>query len=152
MVNVAAVYDPTRRELFTAERGVGAWLNGEPLKVSATTAIIEAMLVTGFPYDVHENPEPYLRVFGAFLSRARAVRRLGSAAIDLCYVAAGRMDAFWEAKLQPWDVRAGALIVQEAGGTVTGMDGLAWNPANGHILASNGALHDAMVEIAREAV
>jgi myo-inositol-1(or 4)-monophosphatase len=144
---VAAVYDPTRRELFTAERGVGAWLNGEPLRVSATSAIIEAMLVTGFPYDVHQNPEPYLRVFGAFLSRARAVRRLGSAAIDLCYVAAGRMDGFWEAKLQPWDVRAGALILQEAGGTVTGMDGVLWNPANGHILASNGALHDAMLDV-----
>lgn len=144
---VAAVYDATRRELFTAERGVGAWLNGEPLKVSSTSALIEAMLVTGFPYDVHQNPEPYLRVFGAFLSRARAVRRLGSAAIDLCYIAAGRMDGFWEAKLQPWDVRAGALIVQEAGGRVTGMDGLPWNPANSHILASNGALHDAMTEI-----
>jgi myo-inositol-1(or 4)-monophosphatase len=86
-------------------------------------------------------------VFGAFLSRARAVRRLGSAAIDLCYVAAGRMDAFWEAKLQPWDVRAGALILEEAGGRVTGMDGLPWDPANSHILASNGALHDAMLEV-----
>jgi myo-inositol-1(or 4)-monophosphatase len=144
---VAAVYDVTRHELFTAERGVGAWLNGEPLKVSATSAILDALLVTGFPYDVQQNPEPYLQVFGAFLERARAVRRLGSAAIDLCYVAAGRMDGFWESKLNPWDTRAGALIVQEAGGRVTGMDGNAWDPASGHILASNGLLHNAMLEI-----
>jgi len=144
---VAAVYDVTRQELFTAERGVGAWLNGEPLKVSATSEIIEALLVTGFPYDVQQNPEPYMKVFSAFISRARAVRRLGSAAIDLCYVAAGRMDGFWEAKLNPWDTRGGALIVQEAGGRVTGMDGTPWRPSDGHILASNGLLHDAMLQI-----
>jgi myo-inositol-1(or 4)-monophosphatase len=126
-------------------------LNGDPLKVSSTAAIIESLLVTGFPYDVQENTEPYLRVFGAFIARARAVRRLGSAAIDLCYVAAGRMDGFWEAQLNPWDTRAGALIVQEAGGRVTGMDGQPWDPASGHILASNGTLHDAMLEILRGA-
>lgn len=146
---VAAVFDPTRQELFTAERGVGAWLNGEPLRVSTTGAIIESLLVTGFPYDVHAESEKYLRPFGAFLSRARAVRRLGSAAIDLCYVAAGRMDGFWEAQLNPWDTRAGALIVQEAGGRVTGLDGQPWNPAGGHILASNGLLHDQMIAILR---
>ncbi len=144
---VAAVFDPTRQELFTAERGVGAWLNGEPLRVSTTASMIDGLLVTGFPYDVQQSPEKYLRTFGAFLSRARAVRRLGSAAIDLCYVAAGRMDGFWEEQLKPWDTRAGALIVQEAGGRITGMDGAAWNPASGHILASNGPLHDEMVAI-----
>ena len=144
---VAAVFDSSRQELFTGERGVGAWLNGEPLTVSATSEILDALLVTGFPYDVHQNPEPYMRVFGAFIARARAVRRLGSAAIDLCYVAAGRMDGFWEAQLNPWDTRAGALIVQEAGGRVTGMDGQPWNPTSGHILASNGLLHQAMLEI-----
>lgn len=144
---VAAVYDASRRELFTAERGHGAWLNGEPLRVSSTDTIIESLLVTGFPYDVHQHPEKYLRLFGAFLSRARAVRRLGSAAIDLCYVAAGRMDGFWEAQLHPWDTRAGALIVEEAGGRVTGMDGRPWVPASGHILASNGLLHQALVDI-----
>jgi myo-inositol-1(or 4)-monophosphatase len=109
--------------------------------------MIDAMLVTGFPYDVHQNPERYMRTFTAFISRARAVRRLGSAAIDLCYVAAGRMDGFWEAQLNPWDTRAGALIVEEAGGRVTGMDGQPWNPAAGHILASNGLLHEAMVQV-----
>jgi myo-inositol-1(or 4)-monophosphatase len=148
---VGAVYDATRQELFTAERGVGAWLNGAPLKVSSTTSMIEALLVTGFPYDVQQNPEPYLKIFGGFISQARAVRRLGSAAIDLCYVAAGRMDGFWEAQLNSWDTRAGALIVQEAGGRVTGMDGLPWDPANRHILASNGAIHDAMLAVIESA-
>jgi myo-inositol-1(or 4)-monophosphatase len=147
---VGAVYDPNRRELFTAERGVGAWLNGQPLQVSATATVIESLLVTGFPYTVHQSPEPLLRMFGAFLSRARAVRRLGSAAIDLCWVAAGRMDAFWEQSLQPWDTAAGALIVQEAGGRVTGLDGGPWVPAAGHILASNGHIHDELLAIARQ--
>lgn len=147
---VAAVFDASRQELFTAERGVGAWLNGEPLRVSQTRDILDALLVTGFPYTVHETPEAFLKVFGAFISRARAVRRLGSAAIDLCYVAAGRMDGFWEESLQPWDTRAGALIVEEAGGRVTGLAGEPWVPANGHILASNGALHDAMLAILRK--
>lgn len=148
---VAAVFDATRQELFTAERGIGAWLNGEPLRVSETTDILEALLVTGFPYTVHDTPERFLAVFGAFISRARAVRRLGSAAIDLCYVAAGRMDGFWEESLQPWDTRAGALIVEEAGGRVTGLDGEPWAPADGHILASNGALHEEMLGILRGA-
>ncbi len=144
---VGAVFDPTRQELFTAERGVGAWLNGEPLSVTATSSVLESLLVTGFPYTVHESPERFLQVFGAFISRARAVRRLGSAAIDLCYVAAGRMDGFWEESLQPWDTLAGALIVEEAGGRVTGVDGKPWVAARGHILASNGHLHDEMLQI-----
>lgn len=148
---VAAVYDPTRQELFTAERGVGAWLNGEPLRVSATDTLLDALLVTGFPYRVQEEPRRYLALFEAFIMRARAVRRLGSAAIDLCYVAAGRMDGFWEEHLNPWDTRAGALIVEEAGGRVTGMDGGAWVPSDGHVLASNGALHEAMLAIVAEA-
>ncbi len=148
---VGAVFDPTRQELFTAERGVGAWLNGEPLKVTETSSVIEALLVTGFPYTVHQSPQPFLDVFGAFLSRARAVRRLGSAAIDLCYVAAGRMDGFWEESLRPWDTLAGALIVEEAGGRVTGIDGAPWAAAEGHILASNGALHEEMLQILRVA-
>ncbi|MCC7123710.1 MAG: inositol monophosphatase, partial [Acidobacteria bacterium] len=120
---VAAVYDANRQELFTAERGVGSWLNGEPLRVSSTTEIIDALLVTGFPYTVHQTPQRYLDVFGAFITRARAVRRLGSAAIDLCWTAAGRMDGFWEENLQPWDTMAAALILEEAGGRVTGMNG-----------------------------
>lgn len=144
---VGAVFDPNRRELFTAERGVGAWLNGAPLRVSTTDALIDALLVTGFPYDVHATLDEVMGLFAAFVAEARAIRRLGSAAIDLCWVAAGRMDAFWEERLQPWDTRAGALIVEEAGGRVTGVDGGPWDPAAGHILASNGRLHEAMRQV-----
>src|SRR5207244_6839328 len=120
---VAAVYDPNRKELFTAERGGGAFLNGRPLRVSSATHLVDAMLVTGFPYDVHVRIDEIVGLFGAFVGRARAVRRLGSAAIDLCWVAAGRMDGFWESDLKAWDTAAGALIVAEAGGRVTGTDG-----------------------------
>ena len=120
---VAAIYDPTRRELFTAERGQGAWLNGAPLRVSSAESLIDSLLVTGFHYDVQKDPGEVIGLFAAFISRSRAVRRLGSAALDLCYVAAGRFDGFWERKLQPWDVAAGALIVAEAGGQVTAMSG-----------------------------
>lgn len=148
---VGAVYDPNRRELFTAERGQGAWLNGEPLRVSDTAALIDAMLVTGFPYDLRERFDDLLQTFGAFLREARAVRRLGSAAIDLCWVAAGRMDGFWEQNLKPWDTTAGALIVQEAGGRVSGLAGEPWDPADGHVLASNGHIHDAMVALIKDA-
>ncbi len=144
---LGAVYDPNRRELFTAERGEGAWLNGQPLKTTATSKVIESLLVTGFPYNVHEHPERALKVFGQVLGQARAVRRLGSAAIDLCWVAAGRMDGFWEEQLNPWDTRAAALIVLEAGGRVTGMDGTPFNAYGGHILASNGPLHDHLLRI-----
>ncbi len=146
---IGAVYDPNRRELFTAEAGVGAWMNGQPLKTSANATVLESMLVTGFPYHVQENPDEFLRVFGQVLRRARAVRRLGSAAIDMCWVAVGRMEGFWEASLKPWDTRAAALILEEAGGRVTGMDGGTWNPDNGHILATNGLIHDELLAILR---
>lgn len=147
---VGAVYDPTRRELFTAERGGGAFVNGAALRVSATTDLLESLLVTGFPYDVHKQAGDLVELFGAFLGRARAVRRLGSAALDLCYVAAGRFEAFWEQQLKPWDVAAGALIVAEAGGRVTGMDGTPFDPAAAHLIASNGHVHDAMLDVIRE--
>ncbi len=147
---VGAVYDPNRRELFTAERGIGAWLNGRPLRVSSTAALHDALLVTGFPYDVRDTLDEVMELFGAFVVRARAVRRLGSAAIDLCWVAAGRMDGFWEDRLHPWDTMAGALIVQESGGRVTALDGSSWMPAAGHIVASNGHVHDEMLAVVRE--
>jgi myo-inositol-1(or 4)-monophosphatase len=144
---VGAVYDPTREELFTGERGVGAFLNGARLQVSQTGALLDALLVTGFPYDVHQKLDRLLAMFGAFLGQARAVRRLGSAALDLCYVAAGRFDGFWEQSLKPWDVAAGALIVEEAGGRVTGMDGMRFDPAAAHLVASNGQIHEAMLAV-----
>lgn len=142
--DVAAIYDPTRQELFTAERGQGAFLNGAPVRVSTTTVLLDSLLVTGFPYDVHTRSDEMVALFGAFLGTARAVRRLGSAALDLCYVACGRFDGFWEQQLKPWDVAAGALIVTEAGGRVTGMDGSPFDLAAGHLIASNGAVHGAM--------
>jgi myo-inositol-1(or 4)-monophosphatase len=147
---VAAVYDPNRRELFTAERGLGAWMNGQRLRTSAAETLLDSLLVTGFPYNVHETLDEIVGLFSAFVGRARAVRRLGSAALDLCWVAAGRMDAFWEHRLQPWDTMAGALIVQEAGGRVSGMDGSTWNPAAGHMIASNGRIHEEMLAVVRD--
>jgi myo-inositol-1(or 4)-monophosphatase len=143
----AAVYDPTRRELFTAERGEGAYLNGSRLRVSTTSELIDALLVTGFPYDVHKQSAELVGLFGAFLGQARAVRRLGSAALDLCYVAVGRFDAFWEQHLHPWDVAAGALIVTEAGGRITGMDGSPFSPVAAHLIASNGQVHDSVLGV-----
>jgi myo-inositol-1(or 4)-monophosphatase len=142
-----AIYDPSREELFTAERGGGAYLNGAPLRPSSTATLLDALLVTGFPYDVHRKLDELVAMFGAFLGASRAVRRLGSAALDLCYVAAGRFDGFWEQHLKPWDVSAGALLVEEAGGIVTGMDGAPFDPVASHLVASNGLVHREMLGV-----
>jgi myo-inositol-1(or 4)-monophosphatase len=150
VAQVAAVYDPSRRELFTAERGGGAALNGRPIQVSAAEALIDAVLVTGFPYDVHARVDEIVGLFGAFVGRARAVRRLGSAALDLCYVAAGRLDAFWEMDLKPWDIAGGALIVAEAGGLVTTMAGDPFTSRSGQVVASNSRLHAQMLAVIRD--
>jgi myo-inositol-1(or 4)-monophosphatase len=147
---VGAIYDPTRKELFTAERGQGARMNGELLRVSSTELLLDALLVTGFPYDVHTKSTDLVALFGAFLARARAVRRLGSAALDMCYVAAGRLDGFWEQHLKPWDVSAGALLIVEAGGRITGIDGAPFNAAAGHLIAANDQLHAQMLDVIRE--
>ena len=147
---IGAVYDPTRLELFTAERGAGAYLNGNRLTVSNTPTLIDSLLVTGFPYDVHRHAGDLVELFGSFLKRAQAVRRLGSAALDLCYVAVGRFEGFWEQHLKPWDVCAGALIVEEAGGRITGTDGSPFETAAAHLVASNGRIHDAMLTVIRE--
>src|SRR3989454_4624125 len=149
VAQVAAVYDPNRRELFTAERGGGAFLNGLPLRVSSARTLVDAMLVTGVPYDVHTRLDEIVGLFAAFVGQARAVRRLGSAAIDLCYVAAGRMDGFWEADLKPWDIAGGALIVSEAGGRVTALEGTPFTSRGGDVVASNGRIHDLMLEVIR---
>lgn len=147
---VGAIFDPSRNELFTAEKGRGAFLNGAPIRVSDAGTLIDAMIVTGFPYNVHERAEEMVRLFGRFLGRARAVRRLGSAALDLCYVAAGRMDAFWEEDLKPWDMSAGALLVAEAGGRVTGTDGAPFRSTQLHVLATNSRIHDEMLAVIDE--
>ena len=146
---VAAIYDPSRRELFTAERGLGAWLNGAPLRVSSAGTLIDSLLCTGFPYSVQNDSGYLLGLFGDFIGRARAVRRLGSAAVDLAYVAAGRFDGFWEVKLNAWDISAGALIIEEAGGRVSTLDGRPFNSRLGEIVASNGRVHDEMVALIR---
>lgn len=148
-IDVAAIYDPCRRELFTAERGEGARLNGVPMRVSSAQHVIDAMLCTGFPYNVHSIVDEVVSMFGAFVAKARAVRRLGSAALDLCYVAAGRFDGFWERLLSPWDIAAGSLIVEEAGGQVSSLGGTPFNARQGEIVASNGRIHAEMLEILR---
>lgn len=150
VLEAGAVYDPSRRELFTAERGAGAYLNGERLRVSTADTLVDALLCTGFPYDVHESADEVVGLFGAFVTRARAVRRLGSAALDLCYVAAGRLDGFWEQRLKPWDTAAGALVVRQAGGAISGMDGSPFSPMAGHIVATNGPLQTALLEVIRD--
>lgn len=149
VVELGVVYDPTRRELYTAERGQGAFLNGQRLKVSTPAVLVDSMLLTGFPYTVEQEADRLALLFGAFVKRARAVRRLGSAALDLCYVAAGRSEGFYELGLKPWDICAGSLIVEEAGGRVTGADGAAFSSRKGHVLATNGRIHEAMLEVMR---
>lgn len=120
---LGVVYDPMRDECFSAERGRGAILNGEPIHVSQEMDLAKGLLVSGFPYDIWTNPENNLDNYARFSKRTQGVRRLGSAALDLCYVAAGRFEGFWEIRLNAWDVAAGALIVQEAGGLVTNIHG-----------------------------
>jgi myo-inositol-1(or 4)-monophosphatase len=145
-VVAGAVYDPMADELFTAERGGGARLNGRRITVSPVATLVDALLVTGFPYAV-EGRAAQVALFAAFLERAQAVRRLGSAALDLCFVGAGRFEAFWEMNLHAWDVAAGALIVEEAGGQVTGLDGGTYSPFGRQIMASNGTVHTQCLDV-----
>ena len=146
---LGVIYDPTRRELFTAIHGAGAWLNGQPIRVTQTAELIDAVITSGFPYDKHTNSDNNLKEWAAFLTRIRGERRLGSAALDLCYVAAGRLDGYWEKDLKPWDAMAGMLIAREAAGMVTDYQG-GPNPQGldrGRYVASNGKLHAAMLEV-----
>jgi myo-inositol-1(or 4)-monophosphatase len=122
-LKLGVVYDPTRAECFSAERGRAAWLNGEPIRVSDAIDLDHSLLVTGFPYDIRTDPDNNLEHYARFALRSQAVRRLGSAALDLCYVAAGRFDGYWELRLKPWDLAAGGLIAQESGCLITGLDG-----------------------------
>jgi myo-inositol-1(or 4)-monophosphatase len=141
------VYDPPREELFFALKGKRAYLNNKRIKVSETKKLDKSLLVTGFPYDVRTSKENNLNYFQSFIMKAQAVRRLGSAALDLCYVASGRFDGFWEMKLSPWDVAAGSLIVKEAGGEVTNFSGKKFNIHGREILADNGLIHKKMIEV-----
>jgi myo-inositol-1(or 4)-monophosphatase len=144
---MGAVYNPFIRELFFAERGLGATMNDRKINVSTKTEVIKSCLVTGFPYTYLDMANGPLQVFEKFIRKGVPVRRLGSAAIDLCWVAAGRFDGFYEHKLSAWDSAAGYLIVQEAGGKVTDLAGNPYNPYQPGIIATNGHIHNEMVRI-----
>ena len=141
------VLDPIRGETFIGRRGGGATLNDTPLGVSSVADLGAALLATGFPYDRRRHADFYLSYFKAFMLRTQGMRRAGSAALDLCFVAAGRVDGFWEWSLHAWDVAAGALIVEEAGGRVSDFHGAVLDPFGGQILATNGRIHEAMHEV-----
>lgn len=147
IVQLGGVYDPFRNELFFAEKGNGATLNDEPITVSPTRLLSEALLATGFPYDCKTHANDYLAMFKEFLIRVQGIRRVGAAALDLCYVAAGRFDGFWELKLNAWDQAAGMLIVEEAGGKLSTFSGTPMPVDSIQTLASNGFIHEAMLEI-----
>ena len=144
---VAAVYDPLLDELYTARRGAGAFLNGRRLSVSREADFGQALLATGFAYDIRKSLEDNLNHFAHVIKQARAVRRDGSAALDLCYVAAGRFDGFWEMKLHPWDVAAGLLVVEEAGGATSDMRGGPAPRSGRETVASNGHIHARLIEL-----
>jgi myo-inositol-1(or 4)-monophosphatase len=148
-VVLGVVHDPMHEETFVAEQGRGATLNGELIKVSDTEELIRALIATGFPYDRAEMPEA-LDLFGRFTATTRGMRRLGSAALDLCYVAAGRLDGYYERGIWPWDLAAGSVILQEAGGKVTDYRGGVLDLEGRQIVASNGALHAAMTKLTGE--
>jgi myo-inositol-1(or 4)-monophosphatase len=139
------VYDPLRRECFRAVKGQGATLNGSPIQISTVNELDKALLATGFPYDRREKADYYLSFFKAFLTRCQGIRRNGSAALDLCYVACGRIDGFWELKLKPWDIAAASLIVTEAGGRVSDFSGNDFSIWGNETLASNGSIHAEML-------
>jgi myo-inositol-1(or 4)-monophosphatase len=144
---VGVVYDPLRDETFCASRGNGATLNGNPIHVSHVPALEQALVLTGFPYDRRLRSEFYLRFYQAFMVRSQGVRRSGSAALDLCYVACGRADGFWEWRLHPWDTAAGSLMIEEAGGKVSNFFGGPFDVYGEQTLASNGVLHQEMIEV-----
>jgi myo-inositol-1(or 4)-monophosphatase len=147
---VGVVYEPNLQELFTAEKGRGAFLNKSPIRVSKISTLIESLMVTGFPYTVKQNPDNAIQHFVNFLMQAQGVRRLGSAAVDLCYVACGRFEGFWEVALSPWDMAAGVLIAQEAGGRFTDFLGRASTVYTKQVLVTNGLIHDKVVEVLKE--
>ncbi len=146
-IRVGAVYQPLLEEMFWAAEGEGAFLNGEPIRVSGMQDLSRSLLATGFPYDIRRNPNNNINYFNALAKTAQAVRRAGSAALDMAYVAAGRFDGFWELKLRPWDTAAGWLLVCEAGGTVTDLFGQSFDLDAPHVIASNGRIHPALVAI-----
>ena len=149
---LGVVYDPARDELFTAIRGGGARMNDQLLHVSQTAQLDQALLVTGFAYDIRETTNNNLDHFARFALRTQGLRRTGSAALDLCYVAAGRFDGFWEVKLNPWDMAAGVVILQESGGHITNFRGETHSLYGEELVASNGLIHDSMISVIQESL
>ena len=149
-VEYGVVYDPLRDELFEAFKSGGAWLNGGEIRVSETDNLERALLATGFPYDIRGRLGGTMARLGRVLSQVQGVRRAGSAALDLCYVACGRLDGFWEENLKPWDTAAGALMVAEAGGRLTTFDGGVFELTSANVAASNGRLHEAILRLLRD--
>jgi len=143
-LELGVVLDSSRDELFWARRGQGAYLNGRPIQVSQTSELIGSLLATGFPYDVNKDREN-LTYFERVLEKGLTVRRPGAAALDLCYVAAGRLDGFWEVKLKPWDVAGALVVLREAGAVVTDMEGEEYRLGNRYIVASNGLIHNELL-------
>ena len=149
-VKLGVVYNPMLDELFVAEKGHGATLNGNRISVSKTGKLDKSLLATGFPYDIRTSPKNNLDNFARFAVKAQAIRRAGSAALDLCYVACGRFDGFWEMKLRPWDVAAAALMVKEAGGMITAFGGGGFSIYGHECLASNALVHEEMLSVLNE--
>jgi myo-inositol-1(or 4)-monophosphatase len=146
-VRLGVVFDPIRNELFFAEKGKGAFLNEKPIRVSSVSRLDKGLLVTGFSYDIRTSPANSFSHFTNFSMRAQGVRRTGSAALDLCYVASGRFDGFWELKLHAWDTAAGSLILTEAGGKLTDFSGKPYSIYDSELLASNGKIHREMIDV-----
>jgi myo-inositol-1(or 4)-monophosphatase len=144
---LGATYNPSLDELFTAEKGKGAFLNKKRITVSKASKLIESLVVTGFPYSINQNPEPEVTHFRNFIIQSQAVRRLGSAALDLAYVACGRFDGFWEGMLNAWDMSAGVLLVMEAGGRWTDYEGNPTTVYGKQVLATNSLIHDEMIKV-----
>lgn len=144
---IGVVEIPGLGETFWAQEGKGAFIHNKPIHVSKTASLEQALLTTGFPYEHGVRYKKTIELFDAFYTAGHGVRRFGSAAMDLCFVAAGRFDGFWEYELQPWDVAAGKIILEEAGGMVTNMDGSTFNPKFKNILASNGLIHSEMMRV-----
>ena len=146
-VATGVIYDPMLDELFVAEKGKGATLNGSPVKVSSTDKLDKSLLATGFPYDLRTSENNNLDHFYNFAVRAQAIRRAGSAALDMCYIACGRFDGFWEMKLNPWDTAAGALMIEEAGGGLSDFSGGEFSIYGKECLATNGRIHAEMLDV-----
>lgn len=147
---IGIIYDVMRNSIYSAEKGSGAFQNNNKIKVSNNCNLLKSVLVTGFPYNIKENYKDAIKIFGSFLTKTRGIRRLGSAAIDFCYVASGSFDGFWETNLAPWDVCAGMLLVEESGGKVTNFNGKDIDIFSNQFLATNGEVHEEMIKIINE--